>query len=58
MAQSTGNKRVFLSALAALVLFQGCASAPLRNNPLPEDLADAAAVPGARTGSVGSGLGL
>jgi Patatin-like phospholipase len=46
MAQSTGNKRVFLSVLAALVLFQGCASAPPRNNPLPEDLADAAAVPG------------
>lgn len=49
MAGPVHNLRAFLIVLAALVLFQGCASAPPRNNPLPGELANEAQVPGIPT---------
>jgi predicted acylesterase/phospholipase RssA len=42
------NPKIIIAACAALILFQGCASAPPRNNPLPESLADKTVVVGIR----------
>jgi hypothetical protein len=49
MAVSTRDLRLFLGAFAVLIIIQGCASAPPRNNPLPGDLAKEAQVPGIPT---------
>ena len=40
------NPRVAVAICAAMILLQGCAVAPPRNNPLPGDLAEQAEVPG------------
>ncbi len=42
----TCSPQVLLAVCAALILFQGCAVAPPRNNPLPGSLAEQAEVPG------------
>jgi hypothetical protein len=44
--QSRHDLSVIVVLTSLAILFQGCASAPARNNPLPESLADQALVPG------------
>jgi len=43
---SIRRPKAFVAICVALILIQGCATAPPRMNPLPENLADEAAVPG------------
>jgi len=43
---SIRSPKPFVAICVALILIQGCATAPPRKNPLPENLADQAVVPG------------
>ena len=43
---SIRSPKTFVAICVALILIQGCATAPPRKNPLPENLADQAEVPG------------
>ena len=46
MSETARSSGILIWICAAVVLLQGCATAPPRMNPLPEDLAEQAVIPG------------